>query len=66
MVSFPAGIVSVLVGGVGGGIRGPTERAPLVFRIKRFDVLESIVPNKQLISEIKDPSVSTNGGQESR
>ena len=65
MVSFPAGIVNVLVGGVGGGIR-PTERAPLVFRIKRFDVLESIVPNKQLITEIKDPSISTNGGLESR
>ena len=64
MVSFPAGIVNVLVGGVG-GIR-PTERAPLVFRIKRFDVLESIVPNKQLITEIKDPSISTNGGLESR
>ena len=65
MVSFPAGIVNVLVGGgMSGGIR--PERAPLVFLIKRFDVLESIVPNKQLISEIKDPSVSTNGGQESR
>ena len=47
MVSFPAGIVGVLVG------NSKHERAPLMFRIKNFDVLESIVPNKQLISEVK-------------
>ena len=60
MVSFPAGIVGVLLGGPA-GLRGP-ERAPLTFRIKNFETLESIVPNKQLISEMSSAkSELTNG-----
>lgn len=43
MVSFPAGIVQV--------IATNPNCAPLNFRIKNASVLESVVPNKNLISE---------------
>ena len=43
MVSFPAGIVSVLANNV--------NPAPLRFRIKNASSLESVIPNKHLIAQ---------------
>ena len=45
MVSFPAGIVGVVAHNTN------KNACPLVFRIKNSDVLESVVPNKELITE---------------
>ena len=46
MVSFPAGIVGVVT-------NNTKNAAPLVFKIKNSSVLESVVPNKQLISPLQ-------------
>ena len=43
MVSFPAGIVQL--------VASNPNPAPLQFRIKGADALESVVPNKHLISQ---------------
>lgn len=42
MISFPAGIVQVFM-------NNPNP-APLLFRIKNSSVLETILPNKQLVN----------------
>ena len=46
MLSFPAGIVSVLAGN--------PYPAPLQFRILNAGRLESVLPNKQLIHKVKN------------
>lgn len=50
MLSFPAGIVAVLASN--------PYPAPLQFRIKNAGRLESVLPNKQLISKVKNLSTS--------
>ena len=50
MISFPAGIVQVLT--------SRANASPLMFKLKNSSVLESLVPNKQLISSV--PTMSTN------
>jgi hypothetical protein len=42
MISFPAGIVSVL--------KNNPNPAPLMFRIKNSSIMESVLPNRQLIN----------------
>lgn len=43
MISFPAGIVNV--------VANNTKPTPLLFRIKNSNTMESVVPNKQLITQ---------------
>ena len=56
MVSFPAGIVNVIANNV--------NPAPLQFRIKHSNALESLLPNKELISPLTAKGGSANGGNQ--
>jgi hypothetical protein len=51
MLSFPAGIVAVLASN--------PYPAPLQFRIKNAGRLESVLPNKQLISKVENLSTTS-------